>query len=545
MIDRFLNHRFRLKGADYPFRAACWVLLGGHVIVALGVVLLAIQFEFDAWQFWSSLVLVEALTVVDNSFSAWRLKRALRKVHAVLSGESTDGESVRTAWLTLVNLPTLHLKRAIQRTAVGTMAPLVLWVAWQLDLPWWGAPLLFLVGIVILLYGFLLRFLILELAWRPAVAALAVKLPSEIERSEALASKQLSMRARLLLGIPLINVITGTVVATLSRQPGSSGLENIGADVIITTLVATTVSLGLSLLFSRSILMPISDIRQAAKLARAGDFAVRVPVMSTDEVGRLAIGFNNLMSGMEERQRLETALETFSDQSIVAAVKEVDSDKLSAQELDVTVMFIDILGFTEFAERTTPQAVVERLTEYFDIVVPALERHGGHANQMLADGLMAVFGAPDPLIGHPDRAVDAALEIVTLLKARFAGVMEVGVGINSGPVVSGAIGGGGSARFTVIGDTVNTAERVERATRTTGDAILISGATYSRLATDHGGFDERPAAPMKGKSTQVRLWAPRALSAVAGLGTMDLEDVAAGAPGPLMGDISVERTTPE
>ncbi|MEI7560379.1 MAG: adenylate/guanylate cyclase domain-containing protein [Actinomycetes bacterium] len=545
MIDRFLGRMFRSAGPDYPFRAACLVLLGGHIIVLLGVVLLSIQFNFNARQFWTAVLLVEVLMVFDNVISAKRLKRSLRKVRAVLAGESRDPDSERIAWTTLVTLPTRHFSRAIQRTAIGVMLPLVAWVTWELHLPWWGAPLIFATGMVILLYGFLLRFLVLELAWRPAVADLARRLPDQIERSDALKSKQLSMRARILLGIPLINIITGTVVASLSRQPGSTGLENIGIDVVITMLVATTISLGLSLLFSRSILMPISDIRAAARAARAGDFSVRVPVMSADEVGRLAIGFNELMSGMEERDRLETALGTFSDQSIVDAVKGEDPSRLLASELDVTVMFIDILGFTEFAERTTPRAVVERLTEYFDIVVPALERHGGHANQMLADGLMAVFGAPDPLAGHPDKAVDAALEIVTLLKARFAGILEVGIGINSGPVVSGAIGGGGSARFTVVGDSVNTAERVERATRVTGDSILVSGATYSRLAREHGGFDERPAVPMKGKRTEVRLWAPRALSAVEGLSNMDLNDVAAAAPDGLSGDISVERLNSE
>jgi hypothetical protein len=160
---------------------------------------------------------------------------------------------------------------------------------------------------------------------------------------------------------------------------------------------------------------------------------------------------------------------------------------------------------------------------------------------MFADGLMAVFGAPEALPEHPDRAVDAALEIMTLIKSRFGPALEVGIGINSGPVVAGAIGGGGSARFTVIGDAVNTAERVERATRITGDTILISGATQSRLARDHGGFDERPAVPMKGKSAQVRLWAPKLHSAVEGLGGSDLEDVAAAAPDGLMGEFQVAR----
>ena len=532
---------FRAGGPDYPYRAACVVLFLGHFVVALGVVLLAIQFHFNLRQFLTALALVESTMLLGNLISASRLKRALTSARAALSGEAKDEESVRRAWISLVSLPTRHFKLAIQRNALGTLTPLVIWTVWDLKLPLWAAPLIFIAGMVILLYGFLLRFLILEVVWRPPLKAISAMLPGEVERIDALNTDQLSLQVRLLLGIPLINLITATLVATLAQGGSSSGVENLRGDVIAAAFVATTISLGLSLLFSRSILLPIAEIRKAARDAREGDLSVRVPVMTADEIGKMAIAFNGLMDGMQERALLETALETFSDSSIVEAVKSEDSSTLVTSEADVSVMFVDILGFTSFAERTTPQAVVDRLTDYFDMVVPAIERNGGHINQMFADGLMAVFGAPDSLPGHPDKAVDAALEIVTLVKSRFGPALEIGIGINSGPAVAGAIGGGGSARFTVIGDTVNTAERVERATRVTGDQILVSGATHSRLSRDHGGFDERPAVPMKGKSAQVRLWAPRLLSAVEGLGGSDLEDVAAAAPDGLMGDFNVVR----
>jgi class 3 adenylate cyclase len=541
VIDRFLGRMFRAGGPDYPFRAACAVLLIGHFVVALGVLLLAIQFNFNEQEFLTALVLVETTMLLGNLISAWRLRRALAGVRAVLAAEVTDEASLRRAWSSLVALPTRHFKLALQRNAIGTLIPLVAWTVWDQQLSLWAAPLLFAAGLIILLYGFLLRFLVLEIVWRPPLRKISALLPGQVERSDALGTNQLSLQSRLLLGIPLINLITATIVATLSQGTTSAGLENLRGEVVLAGVVATGISLGLSLLFSRSILLPMAEIRKAARDAREGDFTVRVPVVTADEIGRLAIGFNALMDGMQERDRLETALETFSDPAIVEAVKTEDNSTLITSEADVSVMFVDILGFTSFAERTTPQAVVDRLTDYFDMVVPAVERHGGHVNQMFADGLMAVFGAPEALPEHPDRAVDAALEIMTLIKSRFGPALEVGIGINSGPVVAGAIGGGGSARFTVIGDAVNTAERVERATRITGDTILISGATHSRLARDHGGFDERPAVPMKGKSAQVRLWAPKLLSAVEGLGGSDLEDVAAAAPDGLMGEFQVAR----
>jgi class 3 adenylate cyclase len=123
--------------------------------------------------------------------------------------------------------------------------------------------------------------------------------------------------------------------------------------------------------------------------------------------------------------------------------------------------------------------------------------------------MLGVFGAPDRLDDHADRAVDAALEIARVVAERWHGELRVGVGVNSGPVVAGTVGGGGKLEFTVIGDTVNTAARIEALTRETGDDVLVSHATCARLKREHGKFEERPAADLKGKAEPVRVWAPR------------------------------------
>src|SRR5262249_57796329 len=137
------------------------------------------------------------------------------------------------------------------------------------------------------------------------------------------------------------------------------------------------------------------------------------------------------------------------------------------------------------------------------------ERHGGKANKFIGDGLLGVFGAPEPLSDHADRAVQAALDISNLVAARYRGQIGIGIGVNSGHVVAGTVGGGGRVEFTVIGDTVNTAARVEAATRETGDDVLITDSTRERLCLGSFELDERPPAPPKGKSVPVRLWARR------------------------------------
>src|SRR5207244_5078540 len=110
---------------------------------------------------------------------------------------------------------------------------------------------------------------------------------------------------------------------------------------------------------------------------------------------------------------------------------------------------------------------------------------------------------------HAARAVAAAREIAQLVRQGGAGNLEVGVGVNSGRVVVGTIGGGGRRDFTVIGDPVNTVARVEAATRLTGDDVLITQTTLRALGSRDDYFEERPDVPLKGKSATVRLYAPR------------------------------------
>jgi adenylate cyclase len=168
-----------------------------------------------------------------------------------------------------------------------------------------------------------------------------------------------------------------------------------------------------------------------------------------------------------------------------------------------------VRGFTAFAERAAAREVVATLNELYEAVVPVIHRHGGHANKFVGDGLLAVFGAPERHADHAARAVAAAREIADLACRGLSGGLRVGVGVNTGRAVVGTVGGGGRRDFTVIGDAVNTAARVEAATRSTGDDVLITDATLRALGARGDDFEERPSAPLKGKSETVRLYAPR------------------------------------
>jgi adenylate cyclase len=180
---------------------------------------------------------------------------------------------------------------------------------------------------------------------------------------------------------------------------------------------------------------------------------------------------------------------------------------LKPREVDVTMMFVDIRGFTAYAERFEPSDVVQTLNCLFDLVVPIVAERHGHVDKFVGDGLLAVFGVPEPRPDHADLALDAALQIGREARERFQGDLDIGIGIDSGIVVAGNVGGGGRLDFTVIGDAVNTAARIETATRETGDTVLFSEQTLRRLKSPERAMTPRPAIAMRGKRRPVALYA--------------------------------------
>jgi len=212
------------------------------------------------------------------------------------------------------------------------------------------------------------------------------------------------------------------------------------------------------------------------------------------------------VGGLQERERLRDAFGTFVDPDLAERVAR-DGINLEGDEVDLSVLFMDVRGFTAFSEQAAATEVVARLNALYEVVVPVILRHGGHANKFIGDGLLAIFGAPGRLPDHADRALAASVDIIDCVEEQFAGDLRVGVGVNSGSAVVGTVGGGGRLDFTVIGDTVNTAARVESATRDTGDDILITEATRSRLRGAQHRLAERPPMSLKGKGEAVRVFA--------------------------------------
>ena len=257
---------------------------------------------------------------------------------------------------------------------------------------------------------------------------------------------------------------------------------------------------------SRSVAEPVSAMRAALARVEAGEFEARVAVDDGSEVGLLQAGFNRMAEGLAERERIREAFGTYVDREVAEHILRAGTD-LGGEEVEVTTMFIDVRGFTGFAERSSAGDVVVTINRLFERVVPIIHAHGGHVDKFVGDGLLAVFGAPRRQEDHADQALAAAVEIERAVADEFRGELSIGVGLNSGTVVAGNVGGAGRLDFSVIGDAVNVAARVEAATRQTGDTILVSEHTRRLLRTGVE-LEERPEVPLKGKTEPVALYAP-------------------------------------
>jgi adenylate cyclase len=328
----------------------------------------------------------------------------------------------------------------------------------------------------------------------------------------------------------------------ISRTDLMSGPE-INANAIATalddfSLQSTPVGLDLFLIALMGIIAPLASYRLspiralALGLLAAGLYLVCaqltfnsgriVPVLYPMIALGLSLIGSLLVYYVREafiRRRVRDTFARFVPESVVGEVlARTDDDlRLQGRRMNVTVLFSDIRGFTTFSEARDPGQVLEVLNAYHEEMTAAVMDHGGTLISFMGDGIYAVFGAPIEMDDHADRALAAATE---MLEARLPKVNEwmkeneigdefqIGIGLNSGPVMAGNIGSAQRLEFTTIGDTVNTAARLEGMTKGSGHSLFVADSTREALTLRDGDLGFVDSFPVRGRAEEIRVWAP-------------------------------------
>jgi adenylate cyclase len=219
------------------------------------------------------------------------------------------------------------------------------------------------------------------------------------------------------------------------------------------------------------------------------------------------------------RRQVRDTFARFVPEAVVGQVlAQTDDDlRLAGRRMDVTVLFSDIRGFTTFSEARDPGEVLGILNRYHEEMTDAVMGNGGTLVSFMGDGIMAAFGAPIEQPDHADRAFAAAREMLTVRLPAFndwlrnEGVddqFQIGIGLNSGPVMAGNVGSQRRLEYTTIGDTVNTAARLEGMTKGTGHSLFVADSTRELLGAKDGELSFVDSLPVRGRAEEIKVWSP-------------------------------------
>ncbi|HEX6601375.1 MAG TPA: adenylate/guanylate cyclase domain-containing protein [Solirubrobacterales bacterium] len=506
MIQRLLSWLYERLGSSYPFAFIVFELQTAWVIAIATLGLFSLYYDAPFDDFVRQAIVVLALTGTAVFWALLRTRSYVRPLTRwIASKDRDDPRLAGDAWATAVGLPQEVVRRDLV-VPVGIVAlPGSITAVVILHLSPLAFLPLFAGSMIAIGYAGILHYLALESGMRPVLVDINRVMPPRLRTG----TRALPLRFKLLAALPMINIITGLVAAALSTtDSGGGSTAGLGLDVLIAIGVAFTISFELSVLLTRSILSPIYDLARGIDAVRQGDFDTAVPVTTADELGELSAGFNQMVRGLAEREKIREAFGTYLDREVADYIL---SEGFSPEgvDVDVSLLFCDVHDFTSFAEGADAAEVVARLNELFESLVPVVSRHGGHVDKFIGDGLLAVFGAPEPFPDHANRAVRAAVEMARCANHGDLGLLRVGIGVNSGRVVAGSIGGGGRLNFSVIGDPVNVAARVEHETRELDEEVLITDDTRRRLS-DSSEVVSVGTRQLRGKSEPTELFAPRA-----------------------------------
>lgn len=236
----------------------------------------------------------------------------------------------------------------------------------------------------------------------------------------------------------------------------------------------------------RNLKRPLDSLLFSLNRVAGGDLDAKAPVMTDDEIGALTVNFNRMVDGLNEREFLRETFGRYVPEE-VAKVILANRGMLLPQRRYATILYTDIAGFTTICEGMAPERVVAMLNEYFSALVEVTHRYKGVVTQFQGDALLAVYNIPIEDANHATDAVLSALEIRKVVSQRRFGdgiKLPTRIGVNTGTVVAGAVGAGNRLSYTVHGDAVNVAARLEQMNKKMGTTILVSDYTRELVRKD-------------------------------------------------------------
>ena len=278
----------------------------------------------------------------------------------------------------------------------------------------------------------------------------------------------------------------------------------IGLGVLVVAIAA-------SIFLGRRVSNPIKAIVQAAQSVESGQLesVLQLPGSRIRELDDASSASNNMVRGLNERKLMRETLGRFVPEEVASSLL-AGGGQIKPQQVVATILFCDIESFTQMTESLGPVKIVDVLNAFFSAMVVVLEKHDGVVTQFQGDAIMATFNVPVAHSDHASNAVWAAQEMLSrVAEQNFAGeTLAIRVGINTGPVVAGAIGAEGRLSYTVHGDAVNLAARLESLNKEYGTRLLVSENT--KILVQEFEFNQVGKSKVRGQSKSILLYTPAA-----------------------------------